>query len=97
MWHSADAYSLLLYSKFTCLWLMGSLHTCQPGDDFSLQSGTLSLTPTSPQATQSLTIIRDGVVLEGREVFELQLHLVSAGQPVSKLVGTKVVIQDTDG
>ena len=67
------------------------------GNDFSLQSGTLTLTPTNPQVNQTLSIPRDNIVLEEKEVFALHLQPVPPGQEITGLRGAEVVITDRDG
>lgn len=67
------------------------------GDDFSLQAGTLTLTPMNPQVNQTISIHRDNAVLEEKEVFSMQIHQVPPGQSVTRLRGAEVVITDRDG
>ena len=66
------------------------------GTDYSLATGPLTLSPSNPHVNQSLSILKDGIVLEETEVFSLQLHRDS-GQPTADLRGATVVINDTDG
>lgn len=56
----------------------------------------VTLTQGTPQVNQTLNIIPDGVVLEGVEVFSLQLNQTS-GQLVNDLHNTEVTIVDKDG
>ena len=56
----------------------------------------VTLTQGTPQVNHILNIITDGVVLEGVEMFSLQLNQTS-GQLVNDLHNTEVTIVDTDG
>ena len=70
------------------------------GSDYSLVTGPLSLmslTPTNQQTTTAVTIIRDGIVLEEEETFNLQLQQTSGKQPVVAVQNTTVTIVDGDG
>ena len=64
--------------------------------DYSLPTTTITLSPSNQQASQPLSILTDGIVLEGLEIFSLQLDHVS-GQHVTELRGTTVSIVDSDG
>ena len=64
--------------------------------DYSLPSTTLTLTPSTPQVNQTVSILTDGIVLEGPETLSLLLQQVS-GQPVTDLRSTTVTVIDKDG
>ena len=64
--------------------------------DYSLPSTTLTLTPSIPQVNQTVSILTDGIVLEGPETLSLQIQQVS-GQPVTDLRSTTVTVIDKDG
>lgn len=67
------------------------------GADFSIPPNThVTLIPSLQQTTHSLSIQKDGVVLEGLETFRLELQWVS-GQAVNELRPLEVTIVDTDG
>lgn len=61
-----------------------------------MTDNTLTLTPSSPRANQTITIIQDGIVLENNETFALTLTH-DEGQPAFELQNATVVIVDTDG
>ena len=64
--------------------------------DYSLPLSEVTLTASNPRVHFSLNIISDGVVLEGLEVFTLQLQR-SEGQSVIDVRDAKISIIDTDG
>ena len=64
--------------------------------DYSLPSSLITLSSGNTRTNLPLNIIRDGIVLEGRETFSLQLQRTS-GQLTSGLIGTTIVINDRDG
>ena len=76
-------------------------HVCSitAGTDYSLAMGSFtvaSISQDTPEVNHTLNIITDGVVLEGVEVFSLQLNWTS-GQHVNDLHDTEIIIVDTDG
>ena len=73
--------------------------TIADGTDYSLAMGSytqVTLTPTNPAVHHTINIVNDGVVLEEKETFSLELQWLS-GQHVDDLHNTTVAIVDTDG
>lgn len=64
--------------------------------DYSLLSNVVTLSPGDTQTNLAINILSDGIVLEGREIFSLQLQRTS-GQLTSNLIGAMVAINDRDG
>ena len=61
---------------------------------YSLPSNLITLSPGNTRANVYCSnIIRDGIVLEGRETFSLQLPQRSSGQLTSGLMGTTIDYQ----
>ena len=86
--------------NFVCKGLVIIFAYCTGDSDYSVVTGPsslLTLSSTNQQTTTDVTIISDGIVLEGNETFSLQLQQTSGQQPVIALRNTTITILDGDG